>query len=113
MIAFVRDCTTFTNQEIRFFHIQCGRSSLETLSKLRSFDLFESHLSTAVAWREKKFKHFVFYKCFSLILGLLKSRISKKSLELLLRKSDFNLFHYKVRVQPVSKLTPIAARNRC
>ena len=34
-----------------------------------------AHLSTAVAWREKKFKHFVFYKHFCLILGLLKSRI--------------------------------------
>ena len=40
-----------------------------------------SHLSTAVAWREKKFKHFVFYKYFCLVLGLLKSRISKKSNE--------------------------------
>jgi hypothetical protein len=37
-----------------------------------------SHLSTAVAWREKKFKHFVFYKYFSLVLGLLKSRIAEK-----------------------------------
>ena len=73
----------------------------------------EAHLSTAVAWREKKFKHFVFYKYFFLILGLLKSRIFKKSLELLLRKSDFKLFHYKARVQPVSKITTIAARNKC
>ena len=53
-----------------------------------------THLSTAVAWREKKFKHFVFHKYFFLILGLLKSRISKKSLELLLRKSEFKLFYY-------------------
>ena len=75
--------------------------------------LYISHLSTAVAWREKKCKHFVFYKYFCLILGLHKSRISKKSLELLLRKYDFNLFHYKARVQPVSKITTIAARNRC
>ena len=37
-----------------------------------------THLSTVVAWREKKFKHFVFYKYFSLVLGLLKSRISEK-----------------------------------
>ena len=37
-----------------------------------------SHLSTAVAWREKKFKHFVFNKYFSLVLGVLKSKISKK-----------------------------------
>ena len=72
-----------------------------------------SHLSTAVAWRGKKSKHFVFYKYFCLILGLLKSRILKKSLELLLRKSDFKLFHYKARVQPVSKITTIATRNRC
>jgi hypothetical protein len=38
-----------------------------------------SNKSTAVAWREKKFKHFVFYKYFSLVLGLLKSRISEKN----------------------------------
>ena len=37
-----------------------------------------SHLTPAVAWREKKSKHFVFYKYFSLVLGLLKSRISEK-----------------------------------
>ena len=72
-----------------------------------------SHLSTAVAWREKKSKHFVFYKYFCLVLGLLKSRISKKSFEGLVRKPDFKLFHYKARVQPVSKITTIATRNRC
>ena len=37
-----------------------------------------THLSTAVAWREKKCKHFVFNKYFSLVLGLLKSKISEK-----------------------------------
>ena len=72
-----------------------------------------THLSTVVAWREKKFKHFVFYKYFSLVLGVLKSKVSKKSFESLLRKLDFNLFHYKARVQPVSKITTIATRNRC
>ena len=72
-----------------------------------------SHLSTVVAWREKKIKHFVFYKYFSLVLGLLKSRISEKIIEPLLRKPDFQLFHYKTRVQPVSKITTIATRNRC
>ena len=70
-----------------------------------------AHLSTAVAWREKKFKHFVFYKYFSLVL--LKSRISEKTIEGLLNKLDFKLFHYKARVQPVSKITTIATRNRC
>ena len=48
-----------------------------------------THLSTAVASREKKFQHFVFNKYFCLVLGVLKSRISKKSFKLLLRKSDF------------------------
>ena len=57
------------------------------------------HLSTAVARRKKKFKHFVFNKYFSLVLGVLKSKISKKSFEPLLRKLDFKLFHYKARVQ--------------
>ena len=72
-----------------------------------------THLSKAVAWREKKFKHFVFYKYFCLVLGLLKSRISKKSNEGLGRKLDLKLFHYKARVQPVSKITTTATRNRC
>ena len=36
----------------------------------------EAHLSTAVAWREKKCKHFVFNKYFSLVLGVLKSKKS-------------------------------------
>ena len=35
-------------------------------------------IHTAVAWREKKCKHFGFYKYFSLVLGLLESRISEK-----------------------------------
>ena len=48
-----------------------------------------AHLSTAVARREKKSKHFVFNKYFCLVLGVLKSKISKKSFEPLLRKSDF------------------------
>ena len=63
------------------------------------------HLSTAVAWREKKSKHFVFNKYFCMVLGVLKSKISKKSLESFMRKLDFKLFHYKARVQPVSKIT--------
>ena len=63
--------------------------------------------------KEKKFKHFVFYKYFCLILGLLKSKISKKSFEPFLRKLDFKLIHYKARVQPVGKITTIATRNRC
>ena len=62
-----------------------------------------THLSTAVAWREKKFQHFVFNKYFCLVLGELKSKISKKFGEGFLRKLDFKLFHYKAMVQPVSK----------
>ena len=72
-----------------------------------------AHLCTAVAWREKKFKHFIFYKCFCLVLGLLKSRNSEKINQPFLNKLDFKLFHYKARVQPVSKITTIATRNRC
>ena len=72
-----------------------------------------THLSTAVAWREKKCKHFVFNKYFSLVLGLLKSRISENCMEGLLNNPNFKLFHYKTRVQPVSKITTIATRNRC
>ena len=75
--------------------------------------ILQTHLSTAVAWREKKFKHFVFYKYFCLVLGVLKSKISKKSVDSFLRKLDLKLFHYKAMVQPVSKITTIATRNRC
>ena len=86
------------------------------MPNLRITDLtehFEIKWEQAVAWREKKYKHFVFYKYFCLVLGLLKSRISKKSIEGLGRKPNFKLFHYKTRVQPVSKITTIATRNRC
>ena len=76
-------------------------------------EFVKAHLSTAVAWREKKFKLFVFYKYFSLVLGLLKSKISEKTIESFLNKLDFKLFHYKAMVQPVSKITTIATRNRC
>ena len=72
-----------------------------------------TQLSTAVAWREKKSKRFVFNKYFCLVLGVLKSKISKKFGEGFLRKLDFKLFHYKAMVQPVSKITTIATRNRC
>ena len=75
--------------------------------------ILSPHLSTAIAWREKKCKHFVFNKYFSLVLGLLKSRISEKNNQLLLNKLDFKLFHYKARVQPVSKITTVATRNKC
>ena len=66
-----------------------------------------TQLSTAVAWREKKSKRFVFNKYFCLILGVLKFG------EGFLRKLDFKPFHYKAMVQPVSKITTIATRNRC
>ena len=59
----------------------------------------DAHLSSAVAWREKKSKHFVFNQYFSLGLGVLKSKISKKSFEGFLRKLDFKLFHYKTTLQ--------------
>ena len=72
-----------------------------------------SHLSTAVARRKKKSKHFVFNKYFSLVLGVLKSKISKISFDPLLRKLDFNLFHNKARKQPVSKSTPTGSRILC
>ena len=49
----------------------------------------------------KIYKHFVFYKYFCLVLGLLKSRISEKTIKPLLNKPDFKLFHYKASVQPV------------
>ena len=72
-----------------------------------------THLSTAVAWRKKKSKHFCFNKYFCLVLGVLKSKISKKFGEGFLRKLDFKLLHNKAMVQPVSKITTIATRNRC
>ena len=97
------------------FQNKKNQKSLKYLPKKQSFSKEKdcSHLSTAVARRKKKSKHFVFNKYFSLVLGVLKSKISKKSFEPLLRKLDFKLFHYKARVQPVSKITTIATRNRC
>ena len=89
------------------------RGKLRLHPHLLSPGCWVTHLSTAIAWREKNSKHFVFCKYFCLILGLLKSRISKKYLEGLGRKLDFKLFHYKTRVQSVSKTTTIATRIRC
>ena len=43
----------------------------------------------------------MFNKYFCLVLGVLKSKISKKSLEGFLRKLDFKLFHYKARVPSI------------
>ena len=97
------------------FHLNWFLHDIDLLWKVKSweFQVPGAHLSTAVAQREKKFQHFVFNKYFSLVLGVLKSKIKKKSFEPLLRKLDFKLFHYKARVQPVSKITTIATRNRC
>ena len=54
--------------------------------------VMNTHISTAVAWREKITKHFVFYEYFCLILGLINSRISEKSIQGLGRKLDFKTF---------------------
>ena len=93
----------------------CTFTVFWTLEKMVNLNVLLNmpHLSTAVAWREKKFKHFVFNKYFSLVLGVLKSKISKKSVDSFLRKLDLKLFHYKAMVQPVRKITTIATRNRC
>ena len=61
----------------------------------------------------KKVQAFCLLQIFSLVLGLLKSRIAEKVNQGLVRKPNFKLFHYKTRVQPVSKITTIATRNRC
>ena len=101
---------------LRHLHFQYSHRFSSKQNHQKKMDTFYkagSHLSTAVAWREKICKHFVYYKYFSLVLGLLKSRISEKTIEPLLNKPDFKLFHYKARVQPVSKITTIATRNRC
>ena len=81
--------------------------------KSKTVGTWGAHLCTDVAWRKKIYKHFVFYKYFCLVLGLPKSRILEKTIEPLLNKPDFKLFHYKARVQPVSKITTVATRNRC
>ena len=110
------------SESINCHHYRKGERQATLPSCLLPLLLFEfrqfqsnstTHLSTAVAWREKKYKHFVFNKYFCLVLGLLKSRILEKTIEPLLNKPDFKLFHYKARVQPVSKITTVATRNRC
>ena len=91
------------------YQLSCssGLCSWTTLDQQLKVGRMWPHLSTAVAWREKKFKHFVFNKYFCLVLGVLKSKISKKFGEGFLRKLDFKLFHYKAMVQPVSKITSL------
>ena len=90
-----------------------SQESVRQTSIYATYGTLSSNLSTAIAWREKITKHFVFNKYFSLVLGILKSKISKKSFKLFLRKLDFKLFHYKTRVQRVSKINTIATINRC
>ena len=53
--------------------------------------------------RKKNLQAFCLLQIF-LSVGLLKSRISKKSFKPLGRKLDFKHFHYKARVQQVTKL---------
>ena len=65
------------------------------------------HLSTAVAWREKSPSILSLRNIFCRVLGVLKSKISKKFGEGFLRKLDFMLFHYKAMIQPVSKITSL------
>ena len=113
-----RAASVSASEASRAAEAHCPPCSMPTRPLRRSFRLLrqvrgKTHLSTAVAWREKKFKHIVFYKYFSLVLGVLKSKISQKSNDPFLKKRDFKLFHYKARVQPVSKITTIATRNRC
>ena len=74
------------------------------------------HCSTPIysrSLKRKKVQAFWLLPKFFLILGLLKSRISEKVNQSLLNKLDFKLFHYKARVQPVSKISTIATRNSC
>ena len=56
--------------------IRNARMIAEILESILGNPDLHSHLSTAVAWREKKYKHFVFHKYFSLVLGVLKSKKS-------------------------------------
>jgi hypothetical protein len=80
------------------------------------FDCCSNRESTPVYSRSserKKVQAFWLLPKKILVLGLLKSRISKKIGEGLLRKLDFKLFHYKARVQSVGEITTIATRNRC
>ena len=74
-------------------------------------DMYHTYLQPQL--EEKKVQAFWLLPKFFLILGLLKSRISEKVNQSLLNKLDFKLFHYKARVQPVSKITTIATRNGC
>ena len=54
--------------------------------------LRKSHLSTAVAWREKKFKHFVFNKYFCLVLGEKKWPILLQTLNYIARNGDNSFY---------------------
>ena len=89
-------------------HLTCASDViLSKISDQRHAPIYSRSLE-----REKNLQAFCLLQIF-LSVGLLKSRISKKSLEGLGRKPDFKHFHYKARVHPVSKITTIATRNRC
>jgi inorganic pyrophosphatase/exopolyphosphatase len=66
---------------------------------------YSSHLSTfySRSLERKKLQAFCLLQIF--FSG---TRISEKTIEPLLNNLDFKLFHYKARVQPVSKINTIA-----
>ena len=81
VVTFVYDIVTFPIYGMT--SVNWKERTRQNLGNVSNFiELFTtSQLSTAVAWKEKKSKHFVFNKYFCLVLGLLKSKISKKSLK--------------------------------
>ena len=64
-----------------WLHFKISSKLFNFQGKSSYFCITGAHQSTSVAWREKICKHFVFTKQFCLVLGRLKSKISKKSIE--------------------------------
>ena len=96
-------CTSFSHNHCKISWKFCGHSlfflswsffaswtgALEVLCDFLSILIgLPSHLSTAVAWREKKVQAICLLKYFCLVLGLLESRISEKTNEGLGRKPN-------------------------
>ena len=99
----IRHCTevrltsvqSTTMQQLQILKKSCKICMYSSL-KLCSYKCYQSwfRFMQCMKVKLKSFQHFVFYKYFCLILGLLlKSKISKKSMEGPGRKLNFKLFH--------------------
>ena len=109
---------TFTNWELRLIQadqMKILKNTFQSIFKAKiTHSQFKVHRHKTYTIYSRTLERIFFQassllQYFCLVLGILKSRVSKKqkTIEPLGRKPNFKLFHYKARVQPVSLITTI------